>query len=429
MKNPLIARFANEPALLAPGSEDIFQAHLTTAASHPMLAQVQQAGGECASDDFWTELGRASAVLRPYNVRNGVLLVPVKGVLLQEFPYALFDYATGYEYIQKAIERGVGDDNVKGIALVVNSPGGMVAGCFDCVDRVYGARSVKPVRAFAAEAAYSAAYALFSAAEHGTVARTGGVGSIGVVTSHLDASKMMDEIGFKVTFIYAGKHKVDGNPYEPLPDDVKARIQARIDHLYGVFVTTVARNRGMDEQSVRATEALCFTAEEAVSNGLADEIGSLDDAVAAFAAELSPKNGEDEMSTPDNTAVDRAAHDQAVSAARAEGHTAGAIEGATAERARVKAILEHAEADGRSTLAQHFAFNTSMSPDEAAAALAAAPKEATSDGLPSFDAAMAGNNPNVGTGNDADADAAADGSDVIALARSMGLPGVRRAAN
>jgi hypothetical protein len=54
--------------------------------------------------------GRGSKRLRPYIVQNGILLIPVKGVLLHDFPYQLFDYATGYEYIGKAFERGLGDD-------------------------------------------------------------------------------------------------------------------------------------------------------------------------------------------------------------------------------------------------------------------------------------------------------------------------------
>src|SRR5690606_35412971 len=106
-----------------------------------------------------------------------------------------------------------------------------------------------------------------------------GVGSIGVVTSHVDMSKMMDDIGYKITFIHAGKHKVDGNSYESLKPEVKERIQARINELYDVFVATVARNRGLDEQAVRDTEALTFSPSEAMSKGLADSVGPLDDAV------------------------------------------------------------------------------------------------------------------------------------------------------
>ena len=133
------------------------------------------------------------------------------------------------------------------------------------------------------ESAYSAGYSIASAADRIVVSRTGGVGSIGgVVTSHTDRSAALAAAGLKITFIHAGKHKVDGNAAEPLSSGARARIQARIDGLMAIFVAAVVRNRSLSEEAVRATEALTFTATAAVENGLADEIGSLDEAVSAF---------------------------------------------------------------------------------------------------------------------------------------------------
>lgn len=431
ISNPFIARFANEPALIAPGCESQFQALLGAVASHPALAEISTMERAEGAGDFWTELGpRWSAILRPYVVVNGILQIPVKGVLLNDFPYALFDWATGYEYITEAFKRGMEDSNVKGIALVINSPGGMVAGCFDCVDKMYARREQKPVRAYAAEHAYSAAYAIFSVATHGTVARTGGVGSIGVVTSHVDVSKAMDEFGVKVTFIYAGKHKVDGNAYEPLPADVKAHIQGRIDELYGIFVQTVARNRSLDEQAVRDTEAQVFTASEATSNGLADDIGALDDALAAFAADLSNPQGDEEMSTPDKPALTQADIDNAVAAATANHETAlatarteAAATARTDERMRISAILGSEEAKGRGDLASHLALATDTAADAAVAILAKSPKNEEGAKTP-FEESMENDNPDVGSGEGEDNDQA---SSPVALARAAGIRGVRPA--
>ncbi|NEJ83591.1 S49 family peptidase, partial [Rhizobium leguminosarum] len=165
-------------------------------------------------DDFWPVPDSWLATYRPYIVKNGILMIPVKGVLLFGVGYAIGDYATGYVYIAKALERGLADPQVKGIAFIIDSPGGHVAGNFDLADKIFNARGQKPIHAFAAENAYSAAYSIASACKTVTVARTGGLGSIGVVTVHLDASKAIDGAGLKVTFIHYGKHKVDGNAYE-----------------------------------------------------------------------------------------------------------------------------------------------------------------------------------------------------------------------
>lgn len=353
MRNALLATFDNEPALVNPGMQNRFEA--CVAETQTALARIEASNDNIVmQDDFWPAADSWLAVYRPYIVKNGILMIPVKGVLIYGMGYAIGSYATGYVYITKALERGLADPDVKGIAFICDSPGGHVAGNFDLVDKIYEARDVKPIRAFASESAYSAAYSIASAADTITVSRTGGVGSIGVVIMHIDMSKMVEDMGWKITFIHFGKHKVDGNAWEALPADVKKRIQARIDGLGELFVSTVARNRGMDAQAVRDTEALTFTAEEATSNGLADSIGSLDDAIAVFAADMSNQE-EDDMSTQDKSAVDQAAIDTAradgLASGKVEGKTEGVKEGAAAERQRISAIVASDEGKKRPTMA------------------------------------------------------------------------------
>jgi signal peptide peptidase SppA len=263
--------------------------------------------------------------------------------------YALGDWATGYVYLSKVIERGAADPDVKGIVLLIDSGGGHVSGCFDVVDRIYVARKSKPIRAVADEFAYSAAYAIASAADTITVARTGGVGSIGVLRVHYDMSKALEKAGITVTFIQSGEHKTDEHPLKPLSDETRVRMQERSKEIYEIFVTTVSRNRGIDAQAVRDTEALTFSASEAVSNGLADSIGSLDDTIAAFAADLSNQQEDEEMSFTQEQ-LD-AAVASATASAQTEGYASGVTEGATSERARISAIVASDEGKNRPTMA------------------------------------------------------------------------------
>lgn len=431
MSNPLIARFAGEPALVDQHSVERFQSCLTQAATHPDFAQIMASSGD---DDFWTE-DRWVSRLRPYVVKDGILQIPVKGVLLHDFPYALGDWATGYEYIWQAFKRGCGDfatGVIKGIALIEDTPGGMVAGCFDAVDRMVALKEKVgvPVRAFAHESAYSAGYAIATVADHIVVSRTGGVGSIGVVTSHMDVSGAMERIGYKITFIASDPSKVEGNPYEPLSADAEARIQARIDELFTIFVAAVSRSRGLSEDAIRNDlKAHCYTATQALSNGLADSIGSLEDATSAFADFLdapSDNTGEPEMTTPVET-VDMAVHEQAVTDARA----AGVAEGAAAMQARIGAILGSDEAKGREDLAQHFAFKSGMSAEDAVAALAAAPKavapaapvaEEPEAAAPTFADAMANGNPEIGA-NPPRSENANPQDDILASLKGLGVIG------
>lgn len=437
--NPLLAAFAGEPTLVDASMAELFESCLAQAAAHPDFAEMQtRAEAEefwPAADDTWGQR------VRPYVVRDGVLQIPVRGVLLHNFPYALGNWATGYDYIWRAFQRGCGDfatGQVKAIALVEDTPGGMVAGCFDAVDKMIALKQQVgvPVRAFAHEAAYSAGYAIATVADHIAVSRTGGVGSIGVVTSHIDVSGALAQQGVKITFIASDPSKVEGNPTEPLSDDAQARIQARIDELYAIFVSAVARSRGLEESAIRGDlKAHCYTATQAVSNGLADSIGSLDDAIAAFAAFLDdPSEGDEEMTTNTTGSVDQAAHDTAVAAARTE----GASNGKADERTRIRAITGCDEAKGRDALASHIAFNTDMSVDDAKGMLAASPKApepvaaAGADAAgATFAAAMDGTqNPKVGgdlaggDGSPAGGPEAAGSADpVLALVRAAGLPG------
>lgn len=373
MKNALLASFHNEPALVNSGMQTQFEACVNEA--YGTLARIEANDNKPAmADDFWPSADSWLAAYRPYIVKGGILMIPVKGVLIYGMGYAIGSWATGYVYITKALERGLADPEVKGIAFIIDSPGGHVAGNFDLVDKIFAARGQKPIRAFAAENAYSAAYSIASACDTITVSRTGGVGSIGVVTIHVDMSKLMDDIGYKITFIHYGKHKVDGNAYEALPADVKKRIQARIDGLGELFASTVARNRAMDVQAVRDTEALTFTAEEATSNGLADAIGSLDDAIAVFAADMSNQE-DDDMSTKDTSAVDQAAIDTARAEGVTTGTEAGKREGALAERTRISAILDSEEGKKRPAAAFAAALDTDMTAEKAVAFLAKLPEE------------------------------------------------------
>jgi signal peptide peptidase SppA len=430
--NPFIARFSNEPAIIDTRAGDRFVSCLNAVAGHPAWAQIEGTPTEAAGD-FWTELGSWSDDLRPYVVdANGFLHIPIRGVLLKNFPYTFFGWATGYEYIRAAFDRGLADDNVKAIVFDVDSPGGMVAGNFDLVDHIYAARDVKPIMGIADEHAYSAAYSLISCASPGNlyVARTGGVGSIGVVTMHVDVSSAMDKAGVKVTFIHAGKHKVEGNAYEPLSPAAEKRIQKRIDDLYSVFVSTVARNRGLEEQAVRDTEALTFSASDALSNGLADAVGTPSDALAALAAVMSSIEGDDQMSTQDKAADAQAANNEAaVTAARTEGQA----EGRANERTRINAIIGCDAAKDRPVAALSAALETDMSAEQATAFLAKLPTEKTeastqSGGAPdAFTQRMeAAGSPDIGAGGGSGEDEAKSTVDQI-LSDQSAVTGAKRA--
>lgn len=419
--NHFAEAFAADPLLIDPNRIALVNAALE-ALSGSEDGQKLLTGDLASTDDkFWQHPYDAerSHPFRPYSVSNGVLQISVKGVLLDGFPFQFFSMATGYEYIEKALARGLEDPEVIGIALMVNSPGGTVAGCFECADKIYAARAAKPVIAFAATSAYSAAYALASSAEELVVTRSGGTGSVGVVTTHVDFSEALANEGIKVTFIFAGKHKVEGNAYEALSDSVKARIQDRIDRVYGTFTETVARNRGMDDKAVRATEALSFDAQDSVANGFADRIGAVEEELVAFSKGMTDQEEERLMTTkPDDKATTYS--QEQLDAAVAAATTKALADGATAEQNRRSAILGSDAAKTRPIAAAAFVAR-GLDAETATALLGDMPEEKASEPAPApapaapaapvqgqtpFDKHMdASGNPEVGANGPAEDDA------------------------
>ncbi|WP_429497039.1 S49 family peptidase [Robbsia andropogonis] len=218
---------------------------------------------------------------------TGIAMISVQGTLVQKLgslrPYSGM---TGYDGLRQSILTAVQDPDVRAIALDIDSPGGEVAGCFDLVDTIYAQRGAKPIWSILTESAYSAAYAIASATDRIVVPRTGGVGSIGVITMHVDWSKALNASGIAVTFITHGDRKADFHPEIPLSPEALANAQADIDAMGELFVKTVARNRNIAADAVRDLQAACFMGADGVSRGLADVVLAPDAALLALLDEL-----------------------------------------------------------------------------------------------------------------------------------------------
>lgn len=334
---------------------------------------------------------------------NGVAIIPVHGVLLNRFSHS-WGYATGYNFIRAQYKAAQVDDDVRLIVFDCNSYGGVVSGCFETASSIFKGRSKKPTLAVVDANCYSACYAIASAADKIAVTPSGGAGSIGVVAMHLDLSQLLNNMGIKVTFIHAGKHKIDGNPFQELPEDVRESLQASINKDYDKFVGLVAQNRNLSTQTVKDTEARCYDADEALSVGLIDAVQTPGEAVAAYLDGLSGSEHQQEfaMTTQTNAPGTENPTTPAVNVEEVE-KTAR-----TAERDRISAIMGCDEAKDKTKLANHLALNTEMSVDEAKAILGAAAPEAIKDegaGATSANSAFAtfmnaDGHPNVGAGSE-----------------------------
>jgi len=224
---------------------------------------------------------------QPYAVVDGIAVIEIAGTLVHRGAWiGQSSGLTSYEGIAAQIDAAIEDPAVLGIALDIDSFGGEVAGAFDLADRIRVARAQKPVQAFVAEHALSAGYVLASQADWIILPRTGAVGSIGVVALHTDMSGALDKKGIAVTLIHAGIHKINANPYQPLPEAVHDQMQRELEVVRFLFAETVAAGRGdrLSHAAALATEAAVFRGADAIAAGLADEVADPVTAFRAFAA-------------------------------------------------------------------------------------------------------------------------------------------------
>jgi ClpP class serine protease len=160
-----------------------------------------------------------------YIVEDEIAIVPIYGILSKRFNIiSALSGGTSYELLEKDIRAALSDNDVKGLFLDVDSPGGAVDGMVDVTDVVYNARNgSKPIMAFCDGLCASAAYHIASASNYIIAANsTTQLGSIGVVTApHFDYSKKYVKDDIKVTTFFAGRYKMTPNKYTPLSKDDK----------------------------------------------------------------------------------------------------------------------------------------------------------------------------------------------------------------
>jgi len=224
---------------------------------------------------------------QPFALVDGTAVIEIAGTLVHRGAWiGQSSGLTSYEGIAAQIDAALANPAVRGIALDIDSFGGEVAGAFDLADRIRAARTQKPIHAFVAEHALSAGYVLASQADRIVLPRTGAVGSIGVVALHTDMSGALDQKGIAVTMIHAGAHKIDANPYQPLPQAVGDQMRRELEVVRFLFAETVAAGRGdrLTRDAALTTEAAVFRGADAIAAGLADELADPVTAFRAFAA-------------------------------------------------------------------------------------------------------------------------------------------------
>ncbi len=188
------------------------------------------------------------------------------------------------EGLAPLLKQAEADDNIKAIVLHVNSGGGASTAGEEM--SILIAQCTKPVVVSSASTNASAAYEISSQADYIFVDKSTFIGSIGTALQFVDMSGLYEKLGIHYQNILSDPSKDASYGNRPLTDEEIAHYQAMVTQVNEEFIKTVAEGRGMSIEAVRAlAHGELFTGMTAITNGLADEIGTFDDAC-AYAAKL-----------------------------------------------------------------------------------------------------------------------------------------------
>jgi len=183
------------------------------------------------------------------------------------------------------LKKAEADESIKGIIIQINSPGGTVVASEEIENAIKALK--KPKYAVMTEVAASGGYWIASAADKIYASPMTITGSIGVIGSYLEFSKLFEEYGVTYQRLVGGKYKDMGSVYKNLTEKEKEIFQSKLDKIHSYFIAQVAENRNMTIANVTAlATGEFYLGEEALIFGLIDNLGTKEDAITAMKEQL-----------------------------------------------------------------------------------------------------------------------------------------------
>jgi HK97 family phage major capsid protein len=236
-----------------------------------------------------------AAIQRPRSAltrAGAVAVLPLHGVIAQRMDLmTAISGGTSTEAFARDFDAALRDSAIGSIVLDVDSPGGAVAGVPELAERIYNARGVKPIIAVLNPLGASAAYYIASAADEVVITRMGFGGALGTIMVRADLSAADEEEGIRYHFITGGQFKAEGHPHFPCSEEELEAIQRNVDAAYQMFVSDVAKHRGITTEQVeeRYGQGRVMLGQLAVDAGLADRVATLDEVVRELSAGAKPQ--------------------------------------------------------------------------------------------------------------------------------------------
>lgn len=235
---------------------------------------------------FLGQQGLNEIVVSEGTQKKRIALIEVNGTIIANQETSLLD-TSGYNHasFMEQLEALKKDESIKGILLSVNSPGGGTyesAQIKDKIDELQKGTKI-PLYVSMGNVAASGGYYIAASADKIFASKETLTGSIGVIMSSLNLSELYEKIGIEDMTIKSGQFKDIGSISKKMTEEDQLILQSLVDDSYNRFVTVVSEGRGKDINEVKAlADGRIYDGAQAKANGLVDQIGYYEDALAAL---------------------------------------------------------------------------------------------------------------------------------------------------
>ena len=214
--------------------------------------------------------------LSMFSSENGnIALIPIEGPITGNGGNYLGESTASSKKIISFIEAAEDNDDIEVIVLEINSPGGSAVASDEIATAVKNAK--KPVVSLIREVGASGGYWIASASDYVIANRMSITGSIGVISSYIEFSELMDKYGVNYQRMVAGEKKDLGSPYRELSFEDEKLLQSKLDKIHQFFIEEIAENRGLSVSEVKAlATGEFYLGIEALDLGLVDLLGNKD---------------------------------------------------------------------------------------------------------------------------------------------------------
>ena len=246
---------------------------------------------------FPTEGGFSEEVVEGDDVFNKIAIFDVEGTILDTGDQpSLLSGASTYNHrsFLAKLDMAAKDNDIKGVILRINSPGGGVLESAEVYDKILKVKAAgKPVYVSMGSMAASGGYYISAPADKIYASNETLTGSLGVIMHSYNYEKLAKKYGVEFETIKSGPYKDIMSPNRQMTAEERKILQSMVDNMYNQFVRVIAKGRGMSEKEVRKlADGRVYDGRQAKQVKLVDEIGRLDDAIAGMKKDLDLKDAQ-----------------------------------------------------------------------------------------------------------------------------------------